>query len=80
MSAARAFAKEIAEIVAAELRGQQSVAKELYTVDEAAAFLSCSEEQVRRFLAQAKLPCVRIDSRPRIQRIDLMRLIEDNKQ
>jgi hypothetical protein len=75
MSGSEAFAKEIAAIVAQELKGGVAQ-KELYTVEDAMTFLACSRDQIRRFTETGKLPMVKIDSRPRYRLKDLLRLID----
>lgn len=75
MSATKDFAREIAEIVAEELR-KSGPRKELYTVEEACHFLGCSRDQISKMQAEDRLPTVRIDSRPRFRLHDLERLIE----
>lgn len=79
MSAANAFAREIAEIVAAELN-MTAPRKDLYTLDEAAVFLACSPDQVRNFMNAGKIPTVKIDSRPRFRLKDLERFVEASKE
>lgn len=79
MSASDAFAREIAEIVAEKLKND-TPKKELYTLDEAAIFLACSRDQVRNFMDSARLPVVKIDSRPRFRVRDLERFVELAKE
>jgi excisionase family DNA binding protein len=78
MSGAEAWAKEVASMIVEEVK-KGIPPKDLYTVEETALFLACSEEQVRRFINSKQLPCVRIDSRPRVRRKDLERFIEESK-
>ena len=79
MSGTSMLAKEIAEIVAAELN-RATPKKDLYTIDEAAVYLACSPEQVRRFLGDKEIPCVKIDSRPRFRLKDLEAFVERSRE
>jgi excisionase family DNA binding protein len=58
-----------------ELRAK-APAKELYTLPEAAEFLACSENSVRAWVDSGKMKAVRLDSRMRFRRQDLIRMIE----
>jgi excisionase family DNA binding protein len=73
------LAQEIAAIVAAELN-RAAPKKDLYTIDDAAVYLACSPEQVRRFLSDKTLPCVKIDSRPRFRLKDLEAFVERSRE
>ena len=79
MSATKAFAEELADLVADRLR-HGTVKKDLYTVEEAATYLSCSQEQVRRFMNSRQIPTVKIDSRPRFRVRDLEKFVESSKE
>jgi len=78
MSGAEAFGREIAQIIIDEIK-KGIPAKDLYTLEEAATFLACSVEQMRRFMNTNRLPTVKIDSRPRFRRRDLEKFIEAAK-
>lgn len=71
------LAREIGDRILEQLRAA-APAKELYTQREAAEFLACSEAQIRNFAENGKLPLVKIDSRPRFRRRDLLRLVEQS--
>jgi len=75
MSATEAFAKELAELITAKI-GSSVPKKDLYTLDDAAVFLACSRDQVRKLMDAGKLRAVRIDSRPRFRLKDLERFVE----
>jgi excisionase family DNA binding protein len=62
--------EEFAALIAARLE-PGPLLKALYTVDEAAIYLSCSPEEVRRFMKTRQLPVVKIDSRSRFHIRDL---------
>ncbi len=79
MSATKDFAREIAEIVAEELR-KSGPRKELFNVDEACHYLACSRDQISKFQIEGRLTAVRIDSRPRFRLRDLEKLIESSTE
>lgn len=79
VSATNAFAKEMALIIAEELKRSKPT-KELYTVEEASIYLGCSAQQVRNFINARRIPVVKIDQRPRLRVRDLERFVEAAKE
>lgn len=77
MSATDLLVQEIAKALAKELGASVSAsAKELFTIEEAAEYLSCSVQQVRNFIKSKKLRAVMIDRRPRVRRSALKNFID----
>lgn len=77
MSGTDLLAQEIAKLVAKELSASTSAsAKELFTIEEAAEYLSCSVQQVRNFMKSKRLRVVMIDRRPRVRRAELKKFID----
>ena len=68
---------EITEAVARRL--PQHVTKRLYTVQEAAEYMGCSQQQIRNWITAGKLPNVSLDARARVAIEDMQRLIEEGK-
>jgi excisionase family DNA binding protein len=54
--------------------------RQLLTAKEAAAFLSLSENTIRQWIWQRRLPVVRLGRAVRLRQEDLVRLIERNRE
>lgn len=83
------FLDELAERLAAKLETRLSVAHNgngggvparLLTVRQAAEYLGRSEQAVQHLVSAGKVPTVRADRRVFVDRCDLDRWIEENKQ
>ncbi len=79
MSAAKAYAGELAREIALVL-AECKVQKRVYTLQEAAIYLGCSEEQVRHLAASEALRTVKFDRYKRFDVRDLDLFIEREKR
>jgi len=73
----------LADRVASKLKpflGSASIQPRLMSVKHASEYLSRSEQAVQHLIAGGKLPTVRSDRRVFLDRLDLDRWIEENKQ
>ena len=69
----------IADRVLAGLEGMR-VAKRVYSVQDAATYLGCSEDQIRHLAAAGALRCVKFDRHKRFDVRDLDAFIEREKR
>ena len=70
----QAFAGELAEMIVERIKLRAE--KRLYTVQEAAAYLACSEEQLDNYVKSGKLRRTMTDRRPRYDLGDLDRFVD----
>ncbi len=70
----RAFAAELAELIVERIKLQGE--KRLYTVQEAAVYLGCSDEQLDNYVKSGRLRKTMIDRRSRYDLGDLDRFVD----
>ena len=61
-------------------RESREVADSLWTIRDVAAYLHVHEKTVARWLRSGRLPCVRIGSRLRFDRQDVLRWVSARKE
>lgn len=78
----QSIADGIAERISGQLgdRGGTGVTPRLLSVEQAAVYIGRTKDSVQHMAATGKLPVVRTDRRVFLDRHDLDRWIEDNKQ
>jgi len=83
MNATDQFIEAIADAVACRLQGklnaQQSTARRLLNVEEAAEYVGYTPAAVRHMVTKRQLPCVRNGRTVRFDVADLDRWIEEHK-
>jgi excisionase family DNA binding protein len=78
----QSIADNIAERISGQLgeRGGGAIAPRLLSVEQAAIYIGRTKDSVQHMAATGKLPVVRSDRRVFLDREDLDRWIDDNKQ
>jgi hypothetical protein len=79
MDSLKNFAADLVDALAERIELRRSE-KRLYSVKEAAIYLSCSEEQIDNYVKERGLRRTMIDRRPRYDIRDLDRFIDSAKK